>query len=532
MRLALVLSRVPSRSEVRRFPLDDRSILDAVRSGHDVEAFVDLDTDGAEALRDAGAAVSVAPKRGAFTTGDGRVLTDRHTVATSMTAAHRDRPFDAILVSDDIPVDPAWYEPELAAIPRGVVLGAGPVGDHRLVFGHPGLSESFGMESWRITGVIGTADFVVSDADPSDYGLSGPLPPWFSWGTIPELAGPPSGGPAVAGVVALGETPVGYGTLAARVGGAVPIAETTTVVVVAPDAAVGGDGVGSLISAGIPAGRELNVIVAHPGSDGVAAALLGTADVIVAARPADLAAPILRDLDRPVVLLDGGPVRRTSPVWEETVTRRTQPGTSALVQGDGPRGDVIAAVEDAFAAGGERVVLYDAAAAPTALEIAGIPRLEGADLVVVGAASGIYGEPSLEEIAPGVVGVSRRCWPSVRRRLAITGSVWELQVWMLGLSSVPHATLAVVPGRSRKWESLPTANVTGIPTWVTSSGLLPVPDLSGIGIAREAVPPLGDEVTPETLVRRWVMQRSWAQRARLALPAKGGLLRRAMKGRW
>lgn len=534
MRLALVLSRVPRRQEVSGFPLDEMSILAAQRAEDDLEVFVDLDTDGAQALRDAGIPVSVAPKRGAFTTAAGEVLSDRHTVAAAIMAAHGERPFDAILVGEDVPVDPAWYEPALGEIPRGVVMGAGPVSDHRLVFGQPGLTEASGAEVWRITGVIGTADFLVADAPPEEYGLSGPLPVWLRWGTVPETVDPGTVDPRIIVVVALGEPPVGYGSLVARLDALVPITETTTVVVVAPDAEVGGEAVGSLVAAGVPAGRELNVIVAHPGPDGVAAAFLGSADLVVAARRTDLAVPALRDLHVPVVVLTGSSAVEAPTLWRSDLPVRRPAGAAALVQGDGPSAEVIAAAEDALAADPsvDRLVVYAGAMAPTALEVAEIARLDGADLVVVGAPSGVYGEPTLEALAPGVIGVSRRCWPSVRRRLAVTGSVWELQVWMLGLSSVPHATLAVVPGRSRRWEQLPTHNVTGIPSWVTSSGLLPLPDLAGVGAARGAVPPLGDEAGPETLVRKWVMQRSWSQRLRLALPAKGGLLRRAMKGRW
>jgi nucleotide-binding universal stress UspA family protein len=533
MRLALVLSRVPRRLEVTGFPLDDVSIVAAHDAGEDLEVFVDLDTDGAQALRDAGIPVSVAPKRGAFTTTAGEVLSDRHTVAAAIMAAHGARPFDAMLVGEDVPVDLAWYEPALGRIPRGVVIGAGPVSDHRLVFGQPGLAEASGAEVWRITGVIGTADFVVADAPPGDYGLSGPLPPRLGWGRPPETADPGSMDPRTIVVVALGEPPVGYGSLVARVDSLVPIAETTLVAVVAPDTTVGGEAVGSLIAAGIPRGRELNVIVVHPGADGVAAAFLESADLVVAGRPSDLAVPALRDLHVPVVVMDGRSALGAPSLWAAGVPGRRPAGEAALVQGDGPPAEVIAAAEDALADQSiDRVVLFAGAMAPTALEVAETVRLEGADLVVVGAPSGVYGEPTLEALAPGVIGVSRRCWPSVRRRLAVTGSVWELQVWMLGLSSVPHATLAVVPGRSRRWERLPTHNVTGIPSWVTSSGLLPLPDLAGVGAGREAVPPLGDEASPETVVRKWVMQRSWSQRLRLALPAKGGLLRRAMKGRW
>jgi hypothetical protein len=541
MRLALALSRVPGRQELDRSPLDDRSILAALGAGHDMEVFVDLDTDGAQALRDAGVSVSVAPKRGAFTTAGGDVLTDRHTVAAAIAAAHRVQAFDALVVSEDVPVDLAWYEASLAEIPRGVVLGSGPVSDHRLVFGHPGSVERSAAEVWRITGIIGTADFVVADVAPAAYGLSGPLPPWYRWGTaaapVDESAVMADRGGVTArtlAVVALGETPVGYGSLVSRVAGAVPISDATTVIVVAPDGAVGEESVGSLIAAGVPSGRELNVVVAHPGRDGVAAALLSTADLVVAAGPSDLAVAALGDLSAPIVLLAGDIPVPAPPLWEAPPPASAVRATCAVVQVEGPMPEVVSTVDEVLRGDPSvgLVVLYGAAGAPTALEMAAIPRLDGADLVVAGAPAGVYGEPTLDALAPAVIGVSRRCWPSVRRRLALTGSVWELQVWMLGLSSVPHATMAVVPGRSRRWERLPTHNVAGIPSWVTSSGLLPPPDLAGVGGGRDSVAPLGEDVSPETVVRRWVMQRSWSQRLRLALPAKGGLLRRAMKGRW
>lgn len=532
MRLALVLSRVPRREEVLGTALDDRSILAAVHAGHDLEVFADLDTGAAEALRAAGVPVSVAPKRGAFTTARGDVVTDRHTVAARVAAAHHDRAFDAIVTGEDVPVDLAWYDAALAGIPRGVALGTGPIGDHRIVFAHPGLAESLAAEVWRITGVIGTADFLICDVPPAAYGLSGPLPPWFRWGSIPKPVPPGTEPPGTVAIVALGETPVGYGSLVARVAEVVTLAETTTVLVVAPDAAVGDEDVGSLITAGVPRRLELNVVVAHPGGDGVAGALLGTADLVVAAGASDAAVPALRDVEAPVVLLSGEVPAGAETLWDAGVPAARERRGRALVRADGPTDEVIAEAEGALAAGADLVILYGAPATPTALEMAEMPGLEGADLVVVGAPSGVYGEPSLEALAPGVLGVSGRCWPSVRRRLRATGSPWELQVWMLGLSSVPHATLAVVPGRSSRWEALPTRNVTGIPSWVTSSGLIGMPDLAGVGTADAAVPPLGDEVTPETLVRRWVMQRSWTQRLRLALPARGGLLRRAMRGRW
>jgi hypothetical protein len=527
----LILSRVPVRSEVGGTPLDAEAIR-AVASHHDLEVFVDLDGDGPQQLRDAGLMVRLSDKRGVFLHEDGRVLPDRAVVAASVAASHEEEPFDALVYGEDVPVDLAWYDRRLADVPRGIAVGDGPIADHRLVFDHPGLSEFFAAEVWRATGMIGTADFVVADAPPAAFGLRDRCPPWFTWDSGPlELADPPDAPPRLVAVVALAERRTGYGSLVDRVMAALPTGPETVIAAVVPDVLVGAETTGRLVAAGCPAGFELNVVVAHPGTDGLAAGMIETADVVVAARPTDAAVGAVRSAAAPVVPLF---VERDAPAGrlvDGEIPSRRERGDRIMVRIDGEPGDVVAPAEVAFGEGVEHVVFHTNDATATAVEVMGMPHLEGADLVVVGAPQGVYGEPGFRPIAPGVLGVSRRTWPTMRRRMTSTHSLWESMVWMLGLSSVEHATLAVVPGVSDRWEPLPIANVTGIPSFLSSWGLVGRPDLASVGPAPASH---GDQrpVPESTIVRRWVMQRTWSQRIRLALPARFGWLRRAMKGRW
>lgn len=202
-----------------------------------------------------------------------------------------------------------------------------------------------------------------------------------------------------------------------------------------------------------------------------------------------------------------------------------------MIRVDGETGDVVETADRAFGEGSEHVVFHTTEATPTAVQIMATPHLAGADLVVVGAPQGVYAEPAFRPIAPGLLAVARRTWPTVRRRMAATHSLWEAIVWMLGLSSVEHATLVVVPGDGDRWEGIPIGNVTGIPSFLSSWGLVGRPDLASVGSAPGSAQerPAVDE---STIVRRWVMQRSWRRRLRLVLPSRFGLLRRAMKGRW
>lgn len=529
MRLALIVSRVPMRSEVTTSPLDAEAVCE-VTAGHDVAVFSDLDGRGAEHLRDAGMAVTVGHKRGVFLAEDGRPTPDRALVARSVAAAHAAAPFDAVVYGEDVPVDLAWYEPSLAGIRRGVALGGGPVADHRLVFDHPGLSEYYGADVWRATGMIGTADFVVADAPPRSMGLRSTAPPWFRWGPPAGPAGAvPDRPPRLIAAVALSETRAGYGSLVNRVAALAPVGSETVIAAIVPDVAAGSDTTGRLVAAGCPPGLELNVIVAHPGPDGTAAGFVADADLVVAMRLSDAAVGAVRAAAAPVLVEEDGSDGDAAQLVNASPPGRRPDGTRVLVRVEGEPGDVVGPADQAYAEGAGHVVFHTGDATATAVEIMGIPGLEGADLVVVGAPHGVYGEPALRPISPGVLAVSRRTWPSVRHRMPATRSLWELIVWMLGLSSVEHATLAVVPAPAERWEEIPVANVTGIPSYLTSWGLLGAPNLAGVGAASLPEP---DREPESTIVRRWVMQRGWGERLRLALPSRFGMLRRAMRGRW
>jgi hypothetical protein len=524
VRFALIVSRVPQRAEVTGFPLDAEAILAA---DHDMEVFTDLDGAGAEMLRRSGVPVTVAPKRGVHSTPEGERRSDRETVAEGVLASHTRRSFDALLYGENIPVDLAWYRGELGEITRGFVLGAGPLSGHRLVFDHPELAGRHVYEVWRAAGSLAASSFVVSDAPLFGFGLREGGPPRFVWSGPPASRPELTADPRLVVVVARDGMRAEYGTLIERAAGAVEVGPHTLVVAVVPDVGFSGESVGELLLAGAPAGLGMQVVVAHPGRDGVAAAHIARADVIVTAGPADTAVPAVREAKAPVVELGAG--LTTAPRLGSVPLPARAPGSPRVaVSVPGTPSGVVAAGDEAVAGGAGLIVLHTPGEENVAAWVAGMPGLEGADIVVLGPAEGAFGEPAAHSVVPGLVAVSARVWPSVRRRMARAEELPEVIASLIDPTSVEHASLAVLPepGTPRAVRLRPDRSAP--PAWLASYGLVGAPDrsradLPGRAARREAV---------ERAVRAWVMKLPWAQRLRLALPTRWGLLRRAMRGRW
>ncbi len=526
-RFAYVATTVPRRADVARGPVDAEWLL----SHGEPVVFVDHDSPGSNDLRAAGIEVYVSPKRPNVIPGSVTLSAD-HIQARLVAQEHRAAPLDYVLYSAAMTTDFAWFERSLAGVPRGVTLGDGIFGDLRLLTSDAALFQHFGRRAWATSGFVASADFVLSDAPAAAYGLDeAHLPTRVSTGHGGDLPppGPPAAAPHLLAVVATGATSLELAALLDATAERVPIESHTVIVVIHRDLSVGPELAADLILDGCPPELRQQTILVPPGDDGAAAAFLDSADLIAVANLTDLAIHAVGAAARRagyVVLDDAEPV----PADELNGLRaKVQPsGHTVLVPVDGSPAEAVAAI-DRLVEGSDFLVLHSPEHAADARRFIGMPGLSSVDLACLGYPDPVFGLPEARHPNPFVLGVRNETWRSVRRRARHASSLFELTTWCLDLSLAANVRLLVVPGSGDGCQPLASDHIAGLPTWVTSTGILPPPVPAGVSSTDTPPPPLG---SGEPDVQTWVAGRGWADRARLALPWKGGLLERAMRGRW
>jgi hypothetical protein len=534
MRFAYLANRIAERHELATGPVDTEWLLDSA-ADHEPVVFVDHETPGSQRLRDAGITVHTSPKRDSRLPGGATISAD-HLQATLLAREREENGVDLIIQDSTQTSDPAWFVPALQDVPRAVALGPGLVASQQAILDDASLFQFFGRDLWSTTGFIASADFLLTDIDPSGFGFrTDGLPPARSAGRpaastasdSTEPAGPTEPTSMVA-VVATHETAAGLATLLPRVTARIPVEEGTTIVVVPADLRIGPETTRRLVLDGCPPHLEKSVIVSTPGDDGVAAAFLEAADIVVAAGPGDLAVPAVAVAAEPLVLLTD-PVPAPDTAWSDDLPARRPPAGAILIPIEEEPADAVELLdrlEDDPAAAA--VVLHTPEMSAEAFRLVDFFPETGVDLAVLAQPEHQYGAPQPGVPCTKVLAASRQTWPSLRRRLRTAHSVDELVVWCLGLSLTENVRLLVLPGSGAGCSPLPVEDVGGLPAWITSTGILPRPNLAGVN----AVTGTGTSETGPASIREWAESASWRQRAPLVLPWRWGLLDRIMKDRW
>jgi hypothetical protein len=528
MRIAYIASHVPCRRELAAGPIDAEWIIGAGED-FDVTVFADYQSEGTDLLGDAGIAVSVSPKR-TVTFADGGQHSAEEFQARLLLDHHLDQPFDAIIHDSARTTDWAWYQPRLEPIPRGIVLGAGPIRDVRIVTEEPGLFARSGRVMWTVTGALAGADFLVSDVAPGSFGLNPEnFPPTYSLTDLPASDGPPHS-PGRIAIVALSEGPVGLVDLVERSEQRIQAAPDATFVVIHPDLAADRETTRDIIRSGLPPRLVTRVEMAEPSSDGAAFGLLSEADHIVAARPSDLAVKGVADRARQVgatVLADPSP--SLARLIDARPSRLEHPAP-VLVPLDGTLADLASTI-DALR-DEESVIIHAPEATELAQRLWRLPGVSAAGLVMVCDTGPYLGEPDPTRLAFNVLGFRMESWPSVRRLLHHSDSLHQLVEAAASLTHAGRTNLLAIPVRGSAHGVVPVKSPL-LPAWVSAGGSLPAPNLAGLS----ELEPLDSDgrveyQTEEGQIRRWAETHGFRDRIRLALPWKWGLLNRAMKDRW
>lgn len=520
MRFAYVASHLPRRRELVPGPIDAEWIVDE-RGSSDVVVFVDYESDGTDLLREAGIDVQVSPKR-TVSMPDGTFRTADQIQAQELVHRHRHQPFDAVVYDSAHTTDWAWHEPELSAIPRGVAIGPGPVRDVRLVSAVPELFGSHGRSLWAMTGTLATADFLLSDVEVATYGIDGArLPAASSLNPLPTTPAPEGPAGHIA-LVALSESPAGLASIVERTLSSVATDDNTMLSVIHPDVAIGMETTRDIVWSSIPPVWEGRVRLAEPSSDGVADGLLAQADVVVAARPSDLAVRAVSDAAAKagsVVLEPAGPqVARFQP---EAITK-AETAPPVLIAVDGPLTELIDTISRASREA-PAIVLHTDAGSWSARRLWRLPGSSRGGLMMVCEPGAYHGEPDPEQPAFDLLGFDAASWPSIRRLLETADTLHQVVGAAGSLAHAHRVNLLVLPAVGAAHGRL--AAQPDAPAWVTDTGSLPQPVLPVAG--SEPVPPATSEG-----IKEWVESHGIRDRIRLALPWKWGLLNRAMRGRW
>ena len=529
MRFAYVTSTIAERSDLTHGAIDTEWLLE---QQHRLQPalFVDHESAGTQRLREAGVEVFVSPKRGS-TLPEGMILAADHVQARLLLQEHRQMPFGFVVYSSGMTTDLAWYERALSGIPRGLTLGEGLVPDQRLASSDSSLFQHFGRMMWSGTGFMTGADFLVSDVPSSAFGFKdGALPARFSTGSLDGIgeSRPPAETPQLIAVVATTEDHLGLGQIVGRVADDVPIDESTTIVVIHRTLPVGPETTRSLLLGSVPKHLQQSTILLTPGEDGAADSFLRTADFVVAAGPADLAIRSVAEVAaRTGFLLLRGEIPDGAPELDIMPAKQQHSRGVVLVPVTGTPADLTGTLDTLMTANDTgTIVLHGPDFAEEARKFIGFPGLAGIDLGILAAPDPVYGVPNPYEPCMHVLGVGRGAWPSIRRRLNVASSLFELVLWSLNLNLCEYARLLVLPGSGAGTTALPTEHVPGLPSWVTENGAMQRPALAGITSVQAA------PEQQQQAIREWAASRTWSDRARLALPWRSGLLDRAMRDRW
>jgi len=527
MRIAYVVAHVPRRHELASGPIDAEWLVDQ-GGPTDVVVFVDYESEGTDLLKDAGITVFISAKRPVLFA-EGKYETAEQMQARILLELHLAEPFDAIVYDSAHTTDWAWYQARLESIPRGVALGTGAVRDIRTMAASPTLFALHGRKLWALTGALASADFLISDVGAESYGLdeSG-LPTRYSTSNLPTTT-PPAGVAAMIAVVALSEDPAGLASIIARALQRVTTDANTILAIIHPDIATGPETTRDILLSGLPPHLRDRVRVAEPSTDGVANGLLAQADVIVAARPSDLAVRTVADAAAKVGSIVLAGAIDTAPRFGDAPLTKADHDPPRLMPVDRPLDDLIPIIDE-LAGDAGAVLLHSPEATALAQRLWRLPGTSRAGLVLVCDTGPYLGEADPARPALNLLGFGMDAWPSVRRLMVHTHTLHELVHAAASLAHADRTNLLAVPaiGVSQgKLDSSPPE----LPAWVTDSGSLPAihyPGLSG----ETRAPVAYRHAAGEASVKHWAETHGLRDRIRLALPWKWGLLNRAMRNRW
>lgn len=517
MRIAYIASRIGSRSELDRAPIDAEWLL---ATPHDLSVYVDEESIGANLVRDR-FPVYVAAKQRVDLGGEIVGSSDRAQAAT-LVAHHLDDPFDALLYDSDRAIDWAVYEPALAGVRRGVCLGRGAPAYRAMIRTSPEVAQQFARSLWAEFSAIASADFLVAHAPAESFGLIGyeglVVTPDVPVATVERE----NAGGTIAVVAMYGDVRT-YAELVADVRSTIAIADDATVVVIVPEWSVGTDTVAGLVQRSVkPEWALSTVVVTGPGS--AAAEFIRRADLVVAASPPDLGVSAVREAASHgrVVSLTGATetLAPLESIGELPIPEPLSVEIVAFEEIDSLR-STVAHVDYVFVTGPGGTQLAEQASQLS---------LASRDLVVFGIPQPVTGHPDPGKLSPAVIGFSSAQWPSVEPLVGKVRSVWELIVWMARVSNASFTRLEVLPAPiGATSHDLTIDIVPGLPAFTNGRPPLETMDLSQ-SVRPVAAPPA--KLAPKVSVQSWAKEHSWADRARLVLPWRYGLLPKAMRDRW
>lgn len=514
MRIAYVADRIRSRNELLPGPIDLEWI-----EAFDGEIFVFTDEDGpaADVLRSRSIPVSIAPKR-FMEDGTGRPISSDHVQALSLYQEHTRSPFDFILYDSARPIDMAWFVPALADVPRMVALGAGAPADAAVVGHSSSLGARVGRSLWTSASSVLNADGLLSRIPPEELGL----------GRFERLIFAPT--TEAASPFIAPEHPVDLVVVVAEHGDIIErskilptifaqpfVDQSSTVAVVSTDIQVGADTVAQALLATCSVAQREATIVVPPGDDAIAFGFLQQADVVVAATTADLAVPAVWDVavSKGVMVFESfEPVVRQlaipNPRRKNAMLVPVADNMAGVLVGDGDE---------------DTVIFHTSSGTQLAARLASMIS-SCSDLTVISGANPVTGAPDTSRFSPDVLAVRRALLDVFLPRLEQAGSLWEAIVWSMGLSHAEQCSLEALAGPpDLTFYDQPNLNVPGLRVIIGGH-----PALKRLNLAE--VQPLSTSEPGGPGAREWAEGQRWADRMRLALPWKFGLIDKAMKDRW
>ncbi|MEM6795998.1 MAG: hypothetical protein AAF725_18630, partial [Acidobacteriota bacterium] len=457
MRLAFVLTSIQPLRALEPGPVSLEWLL-ALSQEHSVELFLDQASAASDALRRSGVPTHVSIKRSVEFL-DGETVSADAFQAMALLRAHRANSFDAVIYGGELTCDLAWFEPDLRTIPRGVVLGAGLAQDLPAAWEDRRLFLSQARRVWSHTGLLASADFILSDLPAEAFGLTddGVLPPRYTVegglqesAVLDRLASGPHPEPASAAPrsIAVAATFLGIRRLERLFDSLLerfpPTPSTTYAVLVRPRCSLGVPAEEALLQHCPPDLRRQVVLVAA-GEDEIAADFLEAADVIAAASPAELAlAAVSRAAaQKPlVVLADEGFLQRRGsepaglfPRQRPVKRRRRAEAARALhvLTWEEPPARFAQALEalGSDLAGDEMVVIHASGRIGPAANLFQQAGLNGVDLAVWGRPEGVFMQPEPSFVYPFALAIRGAMVGATARAIRDCDSIWQLICWAL-----------------------------------------------------------------------------------------------------
>lgn len=543
MRLAIVCPRVPRRRELAIGPIDVEWVT-AMSQEHDLELFVDHLSPLTDDLLALGIPVKESLKRWGVSD-DGSYRSSDAFQARAILAAHRRRPFDAILHTSLAASDPAWLEPDLAAVPRGCALCGGASGDLRAVWQDEELFSHLARRLWAMTGLMASSDFLVADSSPESFGFlaDAPFPPRLRSGARRKVARPEVPAKGLIALVATSAGAADFDDLLPRAIDLFAPDEELVFALLTPSRRPDANRLGAILESHRRLSTE-QLVVVPAGPDGVAASFLDRAALVLLASPAELAVHGVAEVAerRGALLFDGSELAvETAPVLAKEHLRRRHRGNVHVISFGDLRSGVFADASDLGIESQDLIIVCSGGGDREATLLFQLGGMAGVDLVVWGRPAGPYGDADPGQVYPHAFAARAEIWPCVARAAEQAGSVWDLIGWALHLDRIDRARLIVLPvSQGSETRPLPPEPTLRAP-WVPAARLLPAPRYVSAALTPPLpTPPLLAPPRPrirETssshrTLEQWLRATTWPHRLRASLPWKWGLLERATRRDW